>query len=277
MKKKVSAAVYRFIRFWVKVFYPEIGTEGTENLPDEPYIAVGNHAKMNGPIACELYYPGRHYTWTAGEMMQAKEVPAYAYRDFWSGKPAYSRWFYKILSYIITPFAVSIFNNADCIGVYHDMRIISTFRDTVAKLEEGACAVIFPEHDVPYNNLVWEFQDRFVDTARMYYRKTGRDICFVPMYVAPRLRTLYFGKPVRYDHTASKEEERKRIAAAMMEGITEIARALPEHTVVPYPNMPERYYPSNKEIQDKGIKENCEEPYNGTIQYEDLQTEGAGC
>ena len=113
MKQKIQNAVFRFTRFWVRLFYPEITAEGVENLPDGPYITVGNHAKMNGPIACELCYPGRHYTWTAG-----------------------------------------------------------------------------------------------------------------------------------------KEEERKRISQAMMDGITELARALPEHIVVPYPNMPKRCYPSNKDIID---------------------------
>lgn len=245
IKKRISSAVFVVIRFFVRMLYPEITAEGTENLPDGPYIAVGNHAKMNGPIACELYYPGPHYTWTAGQMMKVREIPSYAYRDFWSAKPGYIRWAYKIFSYIIALPAACVFNNAACIGVYHDTRIISTFRDTVRKLQEGACAVIFPEHNVPYNNLVWEFQDRFVDTARMYYRKTGEEISFVPMYVAPRLKKLYFGEPVRYDHTADKEAERKRISKAMMESITEIARSLPEHTVVPYPNIPKRCYPSN--------------------------------
>ena len=249
IKKKISTAVFRVICLGVKVFYPHIRCEGTENLPDEPYIAVGNHAKTNGPISCEFYYPGSHYTWTAAEMMNFKEVPAYTYEDFWGEKPGYIKWYFKILSYIIAPLAYCVFDNAKCIGVYHDMRVISTFRDSVAKLEEGAAVVIFPEHDVPYNNLLWEFQDRFVDTARMYYRKTGKDINFVPMYVAPRLKTLYFGKPVKYDHTAPKEEERERITNAMMNGVTELAENLPEHTVVPYPNMPKKLYPTNKEVR----------------------------
>ena len=250
MKEKITKAVFRIIRFFIWLFYPEIRFEGTENLPDGPYIAVGNHAKMNGPISCELYFPGDHYTWTAGEMMHLKEVPDYSYKDFWGEKPAYIKWFFRLLSYFIAPLSVCIFNNAKCIGVYHDTRLITTFRNTVSKLEQGAKIVIFPEHNIPYNNLVWEFQDRFIDVAKMYYRRTGREIDFVPMYVAPRLRTVYFGKPVRYDHNAPAAEERHRICMAMMEGVTDIAVSLPEHTVVPYPNMPAKYYPTNKETEE---------------------------
>ena len=249
MKEKITAFVYRIIRFFIWLFYPEIQVHGTENLPEVPFIAVGNHAKMNGPISCELYFPVEHSTWTAGEMMHLKEVPDYSYRDFWGGKPKYVKWIFRIASYLIAPLAVCIFNNAKCIGVYHDTRLINTFRNTVRKLEDGTSVVIFPEHNVPYNDLVWEFQDRFIDVARMYYRKTGKDICFVPMYTAPRLKSLYFGKPVQFDHTAPRVQERERICKAMMDGVTEIARSLPEHTVVPYPNMPSRYYPTNKETR----------------------------
>jgi hypothetical protein len=109
---------------------------------------------------------------------------------------------------------------------------------------------------------VWEFQDKFVDVAKMYYRRTGREVCFVPMYTAPRLKRLYFGKPVKYDHSAPADQERKRISKAMMDGITEIARSLPEHTVVPYPNMPSGQYPINREYKE-----------NEQVRFEQLQYE----
>ena len=248
MGKKLSSLLYRFIKFWVWLFYPKTKVTGRENLPDGPAVIVGNHAKMNAPIACELYFPGKHYTWVAGEMMILKEVPAYAYRDFWSYKPGYIKWFFKLLSYIIAPFSVCIFNNANCIGVFHDTRIMSTFRNSTDKLSEGARVIILPEHDVPHNNIVCEFQDRFIDVARMYYRKTREEISFVPMYTAPELRTIYLGKPVRFDSSAPIKEERRRISEYLMDEITRMARELPEHTVVPYPNIPKNRYPSNKDI-----------------------------
>jgi len=248
MSTRFSYLLYRFIRFWVRVIYPKTRVEGAENLPEGPAVIVGNHAKMNAPIACELYFPGKHRTWTAGEMMHLKDVPAYAFRDFWSYKPSYIRWFYKGLSYVIAPVSVCIFNNADCIGVYHDSRIMRTFRASVKALHEGTRVIILPEHDEPHNNIVCEFSEKFVDVARMYYRRYKEPVSFVPMYTAPELKKIYMGKPVIFDPLAPIEEERSRICTAMMDGITGIARSLPEHTVVPYPNIPRRDYPSNKAI-----------------------------
>lgn len=244
MKQKTSS-IYRGIKWLVRVCYPRMEVVGTENLPEGPAVIVGNHAQMNGPIACELYLPGEHDTWCAGEMMNLKEVPAYAYRDFWFQKPWYSRWFYRLLSYVIAPLSVCVFNNANTIGVYHDSRIISTFKNTVKRLQAGSRVVIFPEHDAPYNQILCEFQDRFIDVAKMYHKRTGRELEFVPLYLAPRRKAMYLGKPVRFRADAPLEEERQRICQYLMEEITAMACALPEHIVVPYRNIPKKQYGTN--------------------------------
>ena len=168
MEKKKTSVLYRIIKWLVWLFYPKMEVVGTENLPEEPAVIVGNHTQMNGPIACELYFPGNRYTWCAGQMMQLKEVPGYAFQDFWSRKPKWTHPFYKALSYLIAPLSVCVFNNADTIPVYRDARIITTFKKTVTRLTEGASIVVFPEHDVAYNHIVYEFQDRFIEVAKLY-------------------------------------------------------------------------------------------------------------
>lgn len=241
----MSRMLYRVIKWLVRFFYPKMEVVGAENLPEEAALIVGNHAQMNGPIACELYFPGRHCTWCAGEMMHLKEVPAYAYRDFWSHKPKAVRWFYKLLSYLIAPLSVCIFNQGTTVPVYHDARLITTFRETVKRLQAGENVVIFPERDGDYNHILCQFQDRFIDIARVYYKKTGVELAFVPMYIAPELKKMYIGAPIRFCGEHSIQEERQRICTYLMEEITAMACALPEHTVVPYRNIPKREYPSN--------------------------------
>ncbi len=245
MKEKIMEFTYRVIKWFIWLFYPKMEVVGAENLPKEPAIIVGNHTKMNGPIACELYFPTERYTWCAGEMMHFKEVPAYAFRDFWSAKPKSVRWIYKILSYLIAPLSVCVFNHAKTIGVYHDARVVSTFKNTVKRLNEGASIVIFPEHEVPHNHIVYEFQDRFIDVAKLYYKKTGKCLDFVPLYIAPSLKKMYLGKPIAFNPDEPMEKERRRICEYLMAEITDIACSLPFHIVVPYPNMPKKNYPTN--------------------------------
>ena len=65
------------------------------------------------------------------------------------------------------------------------------------------------------------------------------------MYIAPKRKTIYLGKPTRYSAEAGIDVERDRITEYLMHEITEMARALPEHTVTPYRNIPKKLYPKN--------------------------------
>ena len=246
MQKKPTL-LFRIIKGIVRICYGKIEVIGLENLPENNAVIVGNHTQMNGPIAGEFFLPENCYTWCAGQMMNRKEVPEYAFNDFWAQKPKWSHPFYRILSHIIAPLAELIFNNARTIPVYRDMRIMATFKSTIQKLNEGANIVIFPEKDEKNNNILYQFQENFVDVARLYYKKTGQELTFVPLYIAPRMRKMYFGKGIVFDSQKPIEEERKRICTCLSEMITEMARALPEHTVVPYRNIPKKYYLTNKE------------------------------
>ena len=254
MEDKKTSRLYRVIRWLVWLFSPKYRLVGTENLPADPCVFAGNHSQMYGPIAAELYTPGPHYVWCVGEMMHADEVADYAYRDFWSMKPPWIRWFYRLLSRLIPPLSVLIFTSAHTIPVYHDARVLTTFRESVARLREGASLVIFPEHYTEHNHIVHDFQERFVDVARFYHKKTGKELSFVPMYTAPRLKMICYGRPIAFHADAPIAEERTRICRALMDAVTELAEALPEHTVVPYPNVSKREYPKNIAPEDRHVE-----------------------
>lgn len=242
MAQHKETKAYRLIYHGVKAAFPRFSVSGAENLPGEPCLMVGNHSQMYGPIAGELYTPGSHWLWCAGQMMEKSEVAEYAFNDFWTQKPKRQQPFYRVLSKLIVPLSVCVFNGAHCIPVYHDHRLYGTFRETARLLEEGSSVVIFPENYTPYNNIINDFQEGFVDTALFVYRKTGKKTAFVPEYICPELRTLYFGKPVYFDPDRPLKEERVRIKKYLMEEITRMAAALPSHTVVPYANVGRKNY-----------------------------------
>lgn len=244
-EKKKRSRLFGVIKYLIRAFYPKIEIVGLENLPGEPCAIIGNHAQLNGPITSELYLPESCYAWCAAQMMSLRDVPAYAYKDFWSQKPKLLRPFFRLVSYLIAPLSVVIFNNARTIPVYKDGRVFSTFRESLAKLEDGKNIVIFPEYDKKYNNILYDFQDGFIDIAKLYHRRTGKELSFVPLYVAPRLKKVYVGKPIKFSAGSPIAEERRRIRELLMSDITDMARALPEHTVIPYRNIPKHLYPKN--------------------------------
>ena len=209
-EKKISPA-FKAVKWLIWLFYPKMTVEGLDNLPEGPAIIVSNHAQMNGPIASEIYLKGNRYTWCAGPMMNIKTVPAYAFKDFWSQKPKYALPFYKVLSYLIAPLASFLMNNANTIAVHRDNRVMATFKTTVSKLQGGAKVVVFPEHDQPHNNIIFDFQDKFIDIARLYFKRTGKELTFVPMYITPKLKKMVLGESIRFNSQAETVAERKHL------------------------------------------------------------------
>lgn len=115
--QKEKPILFRIIKRLVRLFYGKTEIIGWENLPEHNTVIVANHAQMNGPLVGELYLPENCYTWCAGQMMNRKEVPEYAFTDFWSQKPKWTHPFYKLLSHVIAPLADYLFNHARTIPV----------------------------------------------------------------------------------------------------------------------------------------------------------------
>ena len=208
MEEKKPSFMFKIIKGAVRFFYPKIKAVNTERIPDEPAIFVGNHSQLHGPIICELYFPVPRYTWCAAEMMELKEVPAYAFEDFWSQKPKRSQWYYKLCSYLIAPLSACVLQNAQTIPVRRDARIMTTMRKSVQVLEAGESLVIFPEEDEKYNHILYHFQEGYIDLARMYQRKTGKALKLVPFYNAPKMKTISFGEAITFSPDAPIDEEK---------------------------------------------------------------------
>lgn len=246
--KNKKPFLYRTLSSVVRLFYKKRKFLNKENVPDQPCLFIGNHAQAHGPLTCELYFPFKKKIWSMGQMMKIKEVPAFAYKDFWSFKSRWTKWFYKILSYLIAPLSVYIFNRADTIGVFKDTRIISTFKKTLKSIQEGDNIIIFPEYLKEHNEIVNDFHDKFIDIARMYYKKHGVCLSFVPMYNAATIKTVVFGKPITYNPNIEINEQRKIICDHIKDEITKMAKELPVHTVIPYKNISKKLYPKSKQV-----------------------------
>ena len=251
MGSRAADWCYRAIRRSVSALYRRYRIQGLEHLPREGCVLVGNHCQAHGPLVGELRLPFPRKTWCASEMMERDEVADYAFRDFWSQNPKWTHPFYRLLSHLIVPLAVLLFNHAETIPVYRDSRLLSTFRETLRCLEEGRSVLIFPEQDKRCNHILDDFQEHFIDVAKLWHRRSGKALAFVPMYICPALRVICFGKPVIYDPAAPIEAERERIKGELVQRITALAEALPRHRVVPYRPQPKKYWHYNRPEEAK--------------------------
>ena len=122
----------------------------------------------------------------------------------------------------------------------------TTIYQTIEELHDGADVIIFPEEHIQFNEIINEFQTRFVDIARFYYKKYGIEVSFVPMYNAAKLKTICFGKPIKFDATLDIDSQRVKICSYLKEEITRMAKELPRHKVIPYGNISKKDYQYSK-------------------------------
>lgn len=242
-----SKIIFKTLIFFAKIFYKKTEIVGIERLLGGNKIIVSNHAQLNGPIIGELFMPENCYIWANGQMVRCREVHKYAMNDFFSYKSQRIQPIYNFASYLLAFLLPCVINNARTIPVYRDARIVSTFRATIKHLENGDSILIFPEKHEKYNNIVNKFQENFIDVARLYYKKTGIELTFLPMYVAPNMSKAYIGEGIRFDSNKSIGEERERISTYLSDEITKIGRSLPRHTVVPFDNISRKQYITNKD------------------------------
>lgn len=245
-KNKKKGLFYKILRFFVLIFYRKRKFTGIENVSvEEPVVFISNHCQLHSPLATELFFPFDKAIWCNGEMMNVREIPSYAYKDFWSNKPKGIRWFFKGLSYLIAPVGF-LFKSADAIPVYRDLRITQTFKKSIEALNEGCNIVIFPEKAEGHNNIINDLNLYFVDLAKFYYKTTGKELSFVPMYNAHKLKTICFGKPIKFDSKDTIENQRTVICEYLKDEITSLAQELPVHTVIPFNNVPKKQYKKSK-------------------------------
>ncbi len=239
-----------YFRFWariVKIFYRKRKVEGLENLPEEPCVIVANHSQLHSPLSFELFVPFPRVIWCDSKMMERAEVPQYAEDNFWrdaSEKQKKRRrfWVKKIARLV-----GYIFTNAHTLPVYRDARIMQTFRLTEQALLAGKNVVIFPESDVknPDNNILFDFNLYFTDIAKIYHKKYGKILTFVPVYNCVEQRKIIIGKNhVKYNPDIKMDEQRKLLCDSLTKEITDIALSLPRHKVV-------QFLPSEHDVYSK--------------------------
>ena len=245
MKKKKSL-FFKAVYLTAKLRVGKYKFVGLENIPDEPSLIISNHSQTYGPVVSQTRFPFTVYTWCTGEMLDKKEIPDYAMKDFWANCSKFKRGACLVFIKMISPMVAHVFNGLNAVGVYKDARIMVTFKHTVELLKQGEHVIIFPEKHSHYNNVINDFQDKFIDVARLYYKSTGKAVKFVPTYIAPRLKTVVFGKPISYSADTDVNVVREEISNYLKEEITNLALELPSHKVVPYENLPKKQYPYSK-------------------------------
>lgn len=249
-KIKKNTLFFRFCAWVARRFHKKSVIEGLENLPDEPCVIVANHSQLHSPLTFELYVNVKRAIWCEGKMMVCREVPEYAEENFWPNATDKQKKHRRFWVKLIAPLVGYIFSHAHTVPVYRDARLMKTFRLSEEALLNGENLVIFPENEIPDENnpVLDHFNLHFVDIAKVYHKKYGKILKFVPAYNCVELKKVVIGKNyVEYDPDIPMNEQRELLCENLRREITDLAQSLPRHKVVPFLTIPKSEWRYSKD------------------------------
>ncbi len=237
MKPKFFSRVLKKV---ATLIFPKSKVVSKTPITDEPAVYLCNHSGAIGPSMMTLYFPKPHKTWIIGYVLDKEKAPNFIFNDFFFGRSKRCKWFWRILSKIVAKILRPLLEYGNPIPVYHDRRMIETFRLSLDTLLEGKDLVVFPECPTRYSEFINSFYTGFADMGRTYYAATGKDLAFYPVYVEKKNRVISVGEPVFYDHTKPPHAQRDFITEKIRDAIDGLARELSEHKPVPF--LPKVWY-----------------------------------
>ena len=148
-----------------------------ENLPDKAII-VSIHAAKKGPIAISMTYPKFAAMWGHHGMLgNYRERFSYLRNVLYIQKMHKNKFVATLKALYEAVFSIFIYKGMKIIGTYTDMRLLSTIRNSMGVLDEGASVIIYPEDSSEgYFDEMRSAFPGFVMLAETYYNKKVKTI-----------------------------------------------------------------------------------------------------
>ncbi|HNW87790.1 MAG TPA: hypothetical protein PLP25_07980 [Candidatus Limiplasma sp.] len=232
---------YRFLRGLVRITSYRMRTEWAVPFTGEPSVFICNHAGALGPIDICAKFPlaDSIHPWMNAQVLSARETPAYVRQDYW-WKPGsrLAPFFSATLPYLAAAILPPILRTAPTVPVYHDVRVMKTFRESLRLLSEGEHLVIFPEQPSGYQAHSAELNRGFMQIAPAFARATGKGLLFWPVCIDYRKRVFRVAEPLRYDVSRTLNEQIEGLLSKMRSGIQlpKLEAPAPSRPQVPAPS-----------------------------------------
>ena len=215
--------------FFSKIFFRPIFGAKLESLIDElpdKAIIVSIHAAKTGPMAISMTYPKFSAMWGHHGMLgNYKERFCYLRNVLYIQKMHKNKFIATLKALYEAVFSVYIYKGMKIIGTYTDMRLLSTIRNSIGVLDEGASVIIYPEDSSEgYFDEIRSAFPGFVMLAETYYNKRGEDVPIIPAYISRKKKRFIIGEP-KYVHEMQKSGlSRQEVADKMKDEINDLYR-----------------------------------------------------
>lgn len=210
----------------VRVFKPKYTAE-INHKTDEPVVYISHHQNLFGPFTTLLWFPITLRCWILNVFLD-KEDCYKQYADYtFSKRFGWHQFIANIAAWMVSRFVPPLLNSGKGIPVFRgSKKILKTFQISVTALEQGENVVIFP--DVEYSDSsaeVKDLYDGFLYLEKYYYKKTGKHVNFVPLFVSRNMKKIVTAEPISFRDEEDFSSERKIVMEKIQDKLNELALA----------------------------------------------------
>ncbi|MBQ8374962.1 MAG: hypothetical protein IJX98_05255 [Clostridia bacterium] len=197
-RKKYNAWI-GFALFCVRRCTKKRKVEG--ELPQAPCVYLCRHRDNDGVIGAFTSLRTVLRPWVLHTFTDYQTAKKHLQEYTFSKRLGYGKLFCKLASPIVARVLTSLSKSARAIPVYRGetgMRSITTLKRTVEALQAGDNILIFPDVDYANENdqAGGEVYQGFVAVDRLYYKKCGKRVQFVPVYMTKEKTVVH--EPIEF-------------------------------------------------------------------------------
>ena len=197
---------------------------------EQPVVFVANHYNVFGPISFILSAPFISYSWVSEDLITPEKTEEALYPGLSNMLPYIREKHVRKLSRLLSCIVCGVLRRFGSIPVSRDEpgKMIHTIRKSIEVLKEGNNILIFPETGIPEYSLtsVTDFYSGFASLGAFFQKKTGKPLCFCPVYIDELHHIIRSGEPVYYDDNGkSIPEQADAISDTLRSRINDLAAA----------------------------------------------------
>lgn len=193
----------RTIQAGYRFFHQRWRVDAENMRQDGGAVYLIHHQNMFGPLHAIGLLPVDAHMWSLSCFFDCKtcfeQFYHYTYRERFGWPKALA----FPMAWVASRVVPAVLASFRAIPVYRNEANLSTIRKSLDALCRGENLAICLDKDYASSDAsVGEVYSGFLMLGKLYYRKTGKRLPFVPMYCSRRQRKLCFAEPVYVEETA---------------------------------------------------------------------------
>lgn len=213
-------AFFQKLQRFLRLFFPTFDFPPLPQV-EGPRVFVSRHQNLRGPASIFIWTEEFIRVWALAVFFD--EQTCYKqYREFtFTERFGMPQWLADPLAKCTSRLASRLLASMQAIPVYRGSRqIIDTFKLSVEAMHEGDPILIFPDKDYASEaSEIAAIYDGFLYLEKVYYKKYGEHVTFIPLFSDVKHKAIYYGEPLKFTGEMPFKQERTLIRESLIEAL----------------------------------------------------------